>query len=120
VRWLADECVDAPLVATMRRAGHDVSYASEDAAGALDSELVARAHDEDRLLLTEDKDFGELVFRWRRPVPGIVLLRIEPEEPALKWTRLRAAIHHYGDGLFGRFTVIDERKLRSRPLGGVG
>lgn len=59
------------------------------------------------------------MFRWQRPVPGIVLLRIEPESPALKWSRLSAAITHYGDGLLGRFTVIDERKLRSRSLSGT-
>ena len=66
MRWLADECVDAALVRRLRTAGHDVIYAAEVASGATDAQILRRANDEDRLLLTEDKDFGELVFRLHR------------------------------------------------------
>jgi uncharacterized protein DUF5615 len=69
VRWRADECVAAPLVARLRKAGYDVTYMAEIAPAATDPEAIARAHHEGRLLLTEDKDFGELVFRWNWPVP---------------------------------------------------
>ena len=62
MRWFADECVDAALVHRLRGAGHDVIYAAEIAAGTTDIQLLRRANDEHRLLLTEDKDFGELVF----------------------------------------------------------
>ena len=72
--------------------------------------------EEGRLFLTEDKDFGELVFRFKRAVPGVVLLRIDPEKPHLKWTRLEAAIARFGEGLFGRYVVIEEARFRSRPL----
>ena len=82
MRWLADECVAAPLVARLREAGLDVTYMAEIAPAATDPEAIARAHHEGRLLLTEDKDFGELVFRWNWPVPGVVLLRIDPEKEA--------------------------------------
>ncbi len=116
MRWLADECVDAPLVARLREAGHDVLYVAESDAGATDVDVIRRAADEGRLLLTEDKDFRELVFRRGQPVPGLVLLRIEPEDHALKWTRLQAAIARFADGMLGRFTVIGETKLRSRSL----
>jgi predicted nuclease of predicted toxin-antitoxin system len=63
VRWLVDECVDAALAARLREAGHDVVYMSDVAPRAPDAEVIERAHGEDRLLLTEDKDFGDLVFR---------------------------------------------------------
>jgi predicted nuclease of predicted toxin-antitoxin system len=118
VRWLADECVDAPLVRQLREAGHDVAYIVEGDAGATDGEIISRAHAESRLLLTEDKDFGELAFRWGRAVPGVVLLRVEPDNHALKRERLNVAIDRFGDALFGRFTVVEERRLRSRPLPG--
>jgi hypothetical protein len=68
------------------------------------------------LLLTEDKDFGDLVFRQGRPVPGIVLLRIDPSRRLQKAARLMAAIDRFGDGLIGRYTVIEEARFRSRPL----
>ena len=63
VRWLADECVDAGLVVNLRASGHDVVYMAEIAPAANDAEVVRLARAESRLLLTEDKDFGDLVFR---------------------------------------------------------
>lgn len=116
MRWLADECVDAILVSCLRDAGHDASYVAEIASGATDTEALRRAQEEERLFLTEDKDFGELVYRFKRAVPGIVLLRIEPKKSHLKWTRLESAIAKFGEGLFGRFVVIEEARFRSRRL----
>ena len=78
MRWLVDECVDAGLVARLRASGHDVVYMAEVLPAASDADVLARAQGETRLLLTEDKDFGDLVFRRGRKVPGIVLLRLDP------------------------------------------
>jgi len=68
------------------------------------------------LLLTEDKDFGELVFRQRMRVPGLVLLRIGAAQRQHKPDRLLAAVNHFGGTLFGRYTVIEETRMRSRAL----
>ena len=116
MRWLADECVDASLVAFLRSNDHNVLYVAEAAAGFSDAEVIALALSENRLLLTEDKDFGDLVFRRERAVPGVVLMRVGPENPALKAMRLEAAIERHGEGLFGRYTVIEEGRFRSRRL----
>ena len=118
MRWLADECVDAALVHRLRGAGHDVIYAAEVASGATDAQILRRANDEDRLLLTEDKDFGELVFRLYMTVPGLVLLRVAPERYLFKWARLDGAVQRFGQRLFGRYVVIEEARFRSRPLPG--
>jgi predicted nuclease of predicted toxin-antitoxin system len=116
VRWLVDECVDAALAVLLRELGHDVIYMSDVAPRATDTEVMARPYSEDRILLTEDKDFGDLVFRQARPVPGIVFLRINSARRSLKATRLRAAIDRFGETLFGRYMVIEEARFRSRPL----
>jgi predicted nuclease of predicted toxin-antitoxin system len=84
VRWLVDECVDAGLVSHLRAAGHDAVYMAEVAPRDSDAEVTARAQAEQRLLLTEDKDFGDLVFRRGQSVPGVVLLRLDPAMHALK------------------------------------
>jgi predicted nuclease of predicted toxin-antitoxin system len=89
-----------------------------DSARRIRSRAIARAHHDGRLLLTEDKDFGELVFRWNWPVPGVVLLRIDPEKNLLKWVRLRAAIETFGERIYGRYTVVEATRFRSRPLHG--
>jgi predicted nuclease of predicted toxin-antitoxin system len=81
-----------------------------------DVEVIGRARLESRLLLTEDKDFGDLVFRRGAQAPGVVLLRIDPAMHELKEERLDAAISRFGDGLAGRYTIVEPARFRSRPL----
>jgi predicted nuclease of predicted toxin-antitoxin system len=116
MRWLADECVDAPLIARLREAGHDVVYVAETNPGVTDRQVVSMAVQERRLLLTEDKDFGEMVVRWRWPLTGLVLLRLDANGPDRRWSRLSAAIERYSDDLFGRFTIVEDARLRSRAI----
>lgn len=116
MQWLFDECVDVALVEQLRRAGHDVAYVADISPRASDLEVMERAARDSRLLLTEDKDFGDLVFRQRRPVPGLLLLRIGPTQRQRKAERLLAAIDRFGGELFGHYTVIEVARFRSRPL----
>jgi predicted nuclease of predicted toxin-antitoxin system len=84
--------VDAELVERLRQSGHDVVYVAEIAARASDAEVMNLAERGARLLLTEDKDFGELVFRQRMRVPGLVLLRIDAMQRQRKPERLLALL----------------------------
>jgi predicted nuclease of predicted toxin-antitoxin system len=104
------------LVRELRGAGHDVLYIAEFAASLNDVEVMALASQKGRLLLTADKDFGELVFRRGQAVPGLVLLRIDPHNGPLVRARLVEAVDQFGQGLFGRYVVIDEIRFRSRPM----
>ena len=116
MKFLADECCDASLVASLRGDGHDVLYQLEENAGAEDKDVLERAYKEERILLSEDKDFGELVFRLRKRTVGIVLLRIDVKERGLKWPRLKKLIDEHGAQLAGHFVVVDRDKSRIRPL----
>lgn len=116
MRWLADECVDAGLVSHLRAVGHDVVYTAEIEPAIADAEILRRAAADDRLLLTEDKDFGDLVFRQGRSIPGVLLLRIDPAKHELKKNRLSAAIDRFGDNLRGRYVVVEAARIRTRPL----
>jgi predicted nuclease of predicted toxin-antitoxin system len=118
VRWLADECVHAPVVASLRSDGHDVLYAAEILRQSADINLAQEALRTDRILLTEDKDFGELTFRERQTVPGILLLRFPTARRHLKWSQLQVAIRRYGGLLQRSFTVVEENRIRSRLLVG--
>jgi predicted nuclease of predicted toxin-antitoxin system len=104
------------LVASLRAVGHDVLYVAETAAGLNDVDVIALAAREKRILLTEDKDFGDLVFRRERAVPGLVLLRIASENSTLKAKRPAMAIDRYGEELFDRYLVIEDGRFRSRHL----
>lgn len=116
MRWLADECVHSDVVRDLRLAGHDVRYAAEVFRQAADSDLADEAHRDGRILLTEDKDFGELAFQKLRAVPGIVLLRFPQERRFLKSPCLLDAIARYGLVLGDSFTVIQEKRTRRRPI----
>lgn len=116
LRWLVDECIEARVVERLRRDGHDVSYVAEAVAGVTDLEVIELAAAEHRLLLTGDKDFGDLIFRGARAVPGLVLMRLPSEQHALREKRLVATVQAFGDRLYGHYTVVEEKRSRLRPL----
>ena len=70
MRWLADECVAASLVAALRGAGQDVAYVIEIAPSLTDADIVTFAQSEGRLFLSDDKDVRDLVFRQARDIPA--------------------------------------------------
>ena len=77
MRLLANENFPGDAVTALREAGHDVAWVRTDAPGSNDQGVLARAQAEDRILVTFDKDFGELAFRTRLPATsGIILFRI--------------------------------------------
>lgn len=117
MRWVADECVSRALVEHLRAEGHDVLFIADGLRGETDEFVLMLAVSEGRLLLTQDADFGELLFRRiSLHIPGIVFIRIPPERAALRWPRLKAAIGKFGETLFGRIVVIEEQRTRSRVL----
>ena len=70
MRFLADENVERQLVAALRDAGHDVEYIAELAPGSADEEVLQRARRGSAVIITGDKDFGELVYRRKRANAG--------------------------------------------------
>lgn len=120
MRFLADENIAAPLVEALRDAGADVVYIAELAPGMKDDEVLERAREQDRLLLTEDKDFGELVFRMKRGLPGVVMMRLPEGSWESHWARLKVVIERYRDRLMGSYTVVEKARVRFRRLPEVG
>ncbi len=123
LKLLADENIAADMVAWMRAQGCDVVHAAETLAEEIDEVLLRKAESEGRLLFTEDKDFGELVFRDRLNTHGIVLLRMGKRPVAERIARLAEAWSVIQSNPSGRFIVITEKKIRvgrlDRPPGGT-
>lgn len=113
---LADENIAAWLVRELRNGGFDVLYVAECTGGITDDEVLELARRDDRLLLTEDKDFGDLVFRLKRRVAGVLLLRMPLSRRMEQGNRLRGVLDRYGENLLGRFTVVESEKIRFRSL----
>jgi len=114
VKFLLDESADFGLAGFLRELGHDVTTIIEDHPRALaDSEVLALASQEQRILITNDRDFGELVFRRRLPHTGVILLRLQNEALSVKQEKLSLTLERYADQLT-HFVVITDRAVRIR------
>jgi predicted nuclease of predicted toxin-antitoxin system len=116
MKFLLDECCTPKLVNNLREGGYDVVYVLEDMQGATDIEVLRKAYHEDRVLITEDKDFGELVYRLNKEVNGIILLRFSVAQRHMLWLRLRELLSLKGTELVEKFVVVDAEKFRIRPI----
>ena len=116
MRLLFDECVEVGLAATLSALGHDEALVQNIEPGADDERVMDLATAQNRLLVAVDKDLGELALRRRRAVPGIILLRIPLEKSHLAGGRVASVLSAYGARLSGHHTVIQENRLRIRPL----
>lgn len=121
MRILADENVEAAIIARLRADGHDVTAVIEDAPSTKDPAVLKTVRRENRLFLTADHDFGDLIYRDRMPAPaaGVVLYRLADRLGDSEKARIISdAINAVPPATFaGHFTVITERGMRSpRPL----
>jgi predicted nuclease of predicted toxin-antitoxin system len=114
VRLLADEGVDVAIVARLRSDGHDVVHVAELAPGLADEAVLDRANADGRILVTADKDFGELVFRLRRVAFGVLLVRLPGLTSPTRAGIVSQAIDDHGAEMAGAFTVLSRGSVRIR------
>jgi predicted nuclease of predicted toxin-antitoxin system len=118
MRILANENFPREAVEALRARGHDVFWARTDSPGSPDSQVVDCAASQRRILVTFDKDFGELAFRRGLSSPaGIVLFRIKAPSPA-HVAQVVAAVLEGRTDWAGHFSVIEEGRIRMTPLPG--
>jgi predicted nuclease of predicted toxin-antitoxin system len=114
---LADENIERPIVEHLRTLGHDVLYAAEAFSSTPDPEILLRASSENRVVLTNDLDFGELVFHQKQRAQGIVLLRLHASSLKEKVESFCRNWPLVADQAAGHFVVVTNRRIRVRPLG---
>lgn len=116
MQLLANENVPRLTVEALRAAGHDLVWARTDMPGSSDETVLARAQAEGRILVTHDKDFGDLAFHVGLPATcGIILIRLGHLAPDVVAQRSVAIIGSRSDWA-GHLSVVDERRVRMRPL----
>jgi len=112
VRFLADESCDFAVVRALRAAGHDVTAISEFSAGVADDVVIEISVRESRILLTEDKDFGQLVYASSRMNVGVVLMRFPGTERATLCRTISDLVRQKDERLMGRFVVVQPGRIR--------
>jgi predicted nuclease of predicted toxin-antitoxin system len=118
MKFLADECCDLSMVTRLREIGHDVVFIPETVPGITDDEVLDRALLEKRVIITEDKDFGELIYRLGKPAFGVVLLRFHPLDQDNKIDSISRFANHFASRFKGNLVVIRSGSVRVKPLRG--
>lgn len=116
MRFRIDENVPKPIFEWLHSQGHDVLVAGEVAAGESDTHWLALAESEQRLVMTADKDFGELIFRDQLNSHGVILLRLYDLAIAERLTRLQEVWSVIEANPSGKFIVVTSKRVRVRPL----
>lgn len=114
----ANENIPELAIHALRAAGHDVLWIRETMPGSADETVLARAQTEKRLLVTFDKDFGDLVFhQGKNASEGIILFRISQPTADAVAQRILATIQSRDDW-HGNYSVIEDHSIRMRTLPG--
>lgn len=109
---MADESCAGPVIRALREAGHDVIAIAEIAAGAADHEVIERALTQSRALITEDRDFGELVYSRGHSTAGVIFVKFGGRARRRKPRAVVEAIAKLGAKLQGAFAVIEPGRVR--------
>lgn len=114
MKILADENIEAEIVAALRQAGHSVSDIKETSPGIEDTGVLSIATELGSTLLTNDKDFGELIYRDRLVSNGVILLRFGKLETSERIGLLRDVLEEHESEMDRAFTVITSTGVRIR------
>lgn len=112
MRFLVDECTGPGVGRWLREQGHEVFSVYEEARGINDTAIIKRAYAENWILITNDKDFGEKVYREKYQHRGIILLRLEDDRVANKVKALQRILDNYADRVADRFVVVTDKVVR--------
>ncbi len=112
--FVADESVDQQIIERLRDEGHAVWYIVEASPGASDEDVLEFAKHKGAILLTADKDFGEMVFRQRRVTEGVIFIRLAGQSQKRKAEIVASAVKRHGEELLRAFSVITPGGIRIR------
>ena len=112
MRFVVDECTGPKVAEWLRGEGHEVFSIFDEAQGIEDADVLEKALAENWIVITNDKDFGELVFRESRDHHGIIFLRLDDERAANKIEVLRQLFANHATRLPEQFVTVTERSVR--------
>ena len=118
MKFIVDESTGIAVVEYLETHGFDVVSVHDETPGIDDYLIVNRAFAEERIIITNDKDFGELVYKQQLKHKGIILLRLEDERAANKVAVVQKLLSLYSGKIKNSFIVVTESKIRIRnPFG---
>jgi len=115
MKFLANENIPFTVVKELRKLGYDIIRIDEIKKGMKDEEVIEVSLKEGRIIITFNKDFGELIIKKKRKVKGIIFLRIAPESIDFIKEKVIAVIEKFTE-IEGKFLIVQKDKVRERLL----
>ena len=112
MKFLVDECVGPTVAKWLKKNKYDTISIYDGLQGIDDDSVLDKAFSEDRILITSDTDFGEMVFKKKQQHYGVLLLRLVDERPSNKIHVLKTVLQHHSQDLLGNFVVATEKTIR--------
>lgn len=116
MNFLADENLEYSIISYLREKNINILAVRDLMKGSTDTEIIEYALNNNRVIITNDKDFGELTFRLHKPNMGVILLRLPNLSSVEKMNLLISAIEKLGEDVANKFIVIEENTIRIRSL----
>ncbi len=116
LKFLVDESSGIKLYNFLIKKGFDVKFVGNIIPRAFDDEVLALAEEEKRILITNDKDFGELIFRLARLSSGVILIRLKRDTPVKRQYYVNQVIEILHKKLITSFVVVTEGQIRVRKI----
>ncbi|MBI2107616.1 DUF5615 family PIN-like protein [Candidatus Woesearchaeota archaeon] len=116
LKFIVDESSGRKLADSLEEKGYDVVYAGDSLRGLEDEKILQCGDTEDRILITNDTDFGELVFRFRKFHKGVILLRLRVDNASNRLKAVLFLVGQTGANLKNKFVIVSEDKIRIRKL----
>lgn len=119
IRFLADVNVERGIVEFLVKSGFDVKWIPDYDCEMDDADLLAMSNAEKRILITNDKDFGELTFLKKQNSVGVILIRVKGQDTSEKVTLLGKLMSNHMEEIPNSFTLITNTKFRFIPMGDI-
>jgi predicted nuclease of predicted toxin-antitoxin system len=117
IKFLADVNIEKPLVDYLLKQGYDIKWVPDYNCEMPDEDLLQLANQEKRIFLTNDKDFGDLIFLQKKVSAGTILFRVKGQKSQEKIKLMKKLLMGYRDKLLNHYVVITTAKIRIVPLG---
>lgn len=120
MRFLVDECTGPNVAKWLRDQGYEVFSVFEQARGADDEAIIKKAASEKWVIITNDRDFGQKIFRDYKPHSGVIFLRLKDERTEIKIDTIRRLLRQYGSRVKDQYIVVSETRVRFARKPGCG
>ncbi|WP_017292796.1 DUF5615 family PIN-like protein [Geminocystis herdmanii] len=112
MRFLVDECTGSGVAKWLRSLGYEVFSVFDEARGISDEQIIQKVWIENWILITNDKDFGEKIYKEKRSHKGVILLRLQDQRSLIKIEILEKLLRKYCNQLPDNYVVVSETKIR--------